>query len=651
MRTAAAAAGVALLSFFLYHATLLPGLDFGDTPSFQVMGGERAITPRDGYPLYFAVGSIFVRATGDPAHGLNLASAVEAAAAAGVIVVVATELAGSLLAGIAAALLFAGSYTFWSQAVITEVYSLHALMVALTLWLLLRWERRPTLPRLSAFFAVFAIGFGNHLSMVLLLPGYTLFLLVSAPGGWRSLFTPRIIALASAFAAIGALQYAWNIHSLWLAPVPPASFADAMRTFWFDVTKSDWRDTMMANVPRAMAAERLRMYAFDVTQQFGVALPVVAMAGAIHLFRSAPRRAWLVFVLFVVNVVFALTYNVGDSHVFFLPSHLMIAVFAAPGLVVIGELLASPAKAGRHVSTGPAEAGHPVLRTAVAALAMVLAGWRIYQNYPALDRSDDTRPTDVLRAVTSGLDDRHSVLIADLNWQMENGLTYFAKDVHPEVAFTRMPDVLLYAPAFVRDNLSIGRDVALTERAREELTGAYGSLFTLAPDPRVPVPSLTDLTGDLPRGTPYVLSVLKPSHEFSIDRNDLQTALQFLSGGGSGDGAVVSLPSADYVAVAGVVGEPPEAILSDTQPFRASVRLGGIAGMTVEIRMESWLAFDTIRRMGFGQVIARRQHALIIERGVSFVALRADGTALRRGYTAGLFAPQARYVVRGLSLP
>ena len=638
-RTAAAAAGVALLAFALYHATLLPGLDFGDTPSFQVMGGESAITPRDGYPLYFGVGSLFVRAVGDRAHGLNLASAVEAAAASGVIVVVAAELAGSLVAGVATALLFAGSYTFWSQAVITEVYALHILMVALTLWLLLRWEARPTLARLAAFFALFAIGFGNHLSMVLLLPGYTIFLLASAPRGWRSLFTPRIIAMASACAAAGALQYAWNIRSLWLAPLPPATFADAMRTFWFDVTKSDWRDTMMANVPRAMTAERLRMYVFDVGQQFGVAVPVVAMAGAIHLFRAAPRRAWLLGLLFVVNVVFALTYNVGDSHVFFLPSHLMIALFAAPGLVLIGELLPSPAKAGHHI-TSPA--------SFVPVLAVLLACARIYQDYPALDRSGDTRPADVVSAITSGLDDRRSVLLADLNWQMENGLTYFAKYVHPELAFARMPDVLLYAPAFVRDNLAIGRDVALTERARDELVGAYGRLFSIERDPRVAVPSLVDLVRGLPRGTPYVMSVLKPTYEFTIDRDDVQNALQSLSAGSAP--ASGSLMADDYVAIAGVVGDRPE-ILSSSQPFRASVHLGGMPGLDVDIRMESWLTFDTIRRMGFGHVVARREHALIIERGVSFVALRADGRALRRGYTAGLFAPQARYLVRGLALP
>jgi hypothetical protein len=62
--------------------------------------------------------------------------------------------------------------------------------------------------------------------------------------------------------------------------------------------------------------------------------------------------------------------------------------------------------------------------------------------------------------------------------------------------------------------------------------------------------------------------------------------------------------------------------------------------------MESWLAFDTIRRMGFGQIVARRRHALIVERGVSFVAFDAAGRPLRSGYAGGLFAPQPRYLIR-----
>ena len=45
-------------------------------------------------------------------------------------------------------------------------------------------------------------------------------------------------------------------------------------------------------------------------------------------------------------------------------------------------------------------------------------------------------------------------------------------------------------------------------------------------------------------------------------------------------------------------------------------------GVRVDVRMESWLAFDTIRRMGFGQVVADRRHTLIVERGVSFCGVR-----------------------------
>jgi len=62
--------------------------------------------------------------------------------------------------------------------------------------------------------------------------------------------------------------------------------------------------------------------------------------------------------------------------------------------------------------------------------------------------------------------------------------------------------------------------------------------------------------------------------------------------------------------------------------------------------MESWLPFDTIRRMGFGQVVANRHHALVVERGVSFVALDATGSPVRTAYQGGLFAPQPRFLIR-----
>src|SRR5947209_8774418 len=104
IRRLLAAATVIVIAFLLYRATLLQGVDFGDTGSFQTLVGLPFIAPRDGYPLYFVIGRLFLALTrGEAAHVLNLVSAVEGALACGVLVLVAAELSGSLGAGIGAA--------------------------------------------------------------------------------------------------------------------------------------------------------------------------------------------------------------------------------------------------------------------------------------------------------------------------------------------------------------------------------------------------------------------------------------------------------------------------------------------------------------------------------------------------------------------
>jgi hypothetical protein len=617
-RAWAAAIAVAGAAFALYHATLLPGLDFGDTGSFQTIIGTSLVTPRDGYPLYFAIGKLIVWITrAEPAHALNLTSALEAAIACGLVVLAAAELSGSIAAGVSSALLFAVSYTFWSQSIIAEVYALHVAFVAATLLLVLRWANQPSTGRLIAFFAVYAAGFGNHLSMILLAPGFTLFLLLAAPAGWRSMFAPRIVAIAAACAIAGALQYAWNLHTLWLLPNPPDSLLEALRRFWFDVTKTDWRDTMVMNVPRSLLGDHAAMYWFDVRQQFGVAGPLLATAGLVALTLRNWRRAALVAMLFAANLAFAYSYNVGDAHVFYLPSHLFVALLAAPA-VAIG------ARVHRH--------GTRIAAVLVAAYAAV----RGYRDFPALDRSGDTRPTEVVSALTTGLDDRRSILLADLNWQIQNGLSYVASVTTPEVAWTRMPEVLLYAPALIADNAAIGREVTLTERARATVQAAYGPLLRVTPDPRVKVPRISDAATDLPPGTRYVVTVLRPSRDLALDRGELARFLETLAG------APVGLPDADYAAFAGVTGRAPQLAVQSMRPFRQRLR---IDQTDVDIRMDSWLTSDTIRRMGFGHVIAARHHTLIVERGVSFVAFDGDGRAVRTGYASNIFAPQARYLV------
>src|SRR5262249_37407535 len=140
---------------------------------------------------------------------------------------------------------------------------------------------------------------------------------------------------------------------------------------------------------------------------------------------------------------------------------------------------------------------------------------------------------------------------------------------------------------------------------------------------------LTDMASTVAPGTRYVLCVLKPTKDYTLDRVDLDTAMRNLSP------SAVSLPAGDYVVVAGVAGPTPARVPGSDFPFAERVNLEGVP---VEVRMESWLAADTIRRMGFGHVIAARHHTLIVERGVSFAAFDSSGAPLATEYAAGLFA-------------
>lgn len=622
--TWAAALIVAIFAFWLYHSTLLPGLDLGDTPSFQTMGGSAYVSPRDAYPLYFALALPFVEWSGaEPARALNLASAAEAALACGVLVLVGVELSGAIGAATAMAVIFAGSYTFWSQAVIAEVYALHMLCIALVLLTALRWQRRPTTARLVLLLVVYALGFGNHLTMVLLLPGLVLLLALGSPDGARILISPRTTAIAAACAGIGALQYAWNARTLLADPVAPQNLVEAARWFWFDVTKSDWRDAMVMTIPRVVARERMRMLLFDVHQQFGWPFVALSAVGAVALARQDRTRLAMLVTWMLCGAAFGLTYNVGDPHVFLLPMHLTIVVLAAPGIASISERLAS------LMGTSAQRA------VAVAALAFALV--RIGDQYPALDRSEDRRPTDVLDALTVDLDDRRAVLLTDLNWQLENGLNYYAQHVRHDLTAARMTTVLAYAPALIRDNHAIGREVVLTERARAQMEAAYGPLFTTRQDSRVLAAPLADRVASFPSGARYVLTFLRPTPDIRWDRADSDQALARLTGG-----SLATVPADDYVAVAGLVGQPPQLLVHEARPFRTAITL---AGLRVDVRMESWLAFDTIRRMGFGHVIAGRRHALIMERGLSVVALAENGDPIRTEYAAGIYAPQPRFVI------
>lgn len=628
----ATASLMATAAFWAYSRTLLPGVDLGDTGGLQAYAVWPVTMTRESYPLYFILGEAFVDAVSpaNPARGLNLFSSLSGAIAVGLLTYVVSGVMRSVRAGAVSGLLLAFSYTFWSQAIIAEVYTLHLTLIAGCLTMLAAFERKPSRTRLAAFFAVYALSFGNHYAMILLLAPFTAFLLLTHPRP-RELFRVPVVALALGAAAAGALLYTGHFLATWTAIDSPPGWTDRIAAFWFDVTKADWRESMVLGIADSRLADRLAMGLWDARQQFGIPGVLLAAAGLVLLWRRARPWAVLAGSSYALSAIFAITYNVGDVHVFFLPAHFFMAFAAGAATAPFGA-----AEPGAHTGDGTVRAGGPYARVGFAMLALAAvayAGWRGWDTWPAVDRHLDRRADQLIARVTQGLDARDTLLISGLDWQSENALLYAGRHSHPGLAWTRLADVLPHLPFLIDDNAAIGRGVVLTASAATTVVSAYGPLFPLLPDDTVRVQSIAEIAAQLPPGTPYVLTVLPASDTDRIDPAELAATLQAL--------AVEPRPPghSSYQAWAGITGSRPLFTRSAERPFRQTLSLGGDR---MTIRMESWLPDDTFRRAGFGRVLRGREPVLTIERGLSLVYFRADGSPAQV-YASGLYAPRPRF--------
>jgi hypothetical protein len=176
------ALSVVVISLLFYLKTLAPTVLYYDPTAFpdsvvlQIQAIVLGIPHTTGYPTWVMLSHLFTYLpVGDPAYRANLSSAVYAAAAVLLVYLLCLRFTRRAVPSCVAALLFGLSRDFWSQAVITEVYTLNALFVALVIFLLLLW--RDTRDDRHLLLACFSMGLSltNHLTSGLLVPAGVLF--------------------------------------------------------------------------------------------------------------------------------------------------------------------------------------------------------------------------------------------------------------------------------------------------------------------------------------------------------------------------------------------------------------------------------------------------------------------------------------------
>lgn len=339
----AAALAAFLAALVLYLLTLCPTVYVAGTGENATAAATLGVPHPPGFPLFCLLGRLAViAAPGAPARAVNGLAALAGALAAAVLAWLVARLTGRALAGAAAGLFFALSRTVWSQAVIAEVYTLSALLLALELALVLavrgdlggggegRPGRRAAERAFLAFAFVLGLGLSLHPMHALFVPGYVL-LLATAP---RRIH-PRVLAAGAGFFALGFSLHLYAPLRSQHDPVLDWGDPERWSSFIGYLTAAQYRGRMFSLSTRAVG-ENVIGCGRILLAAWGPVLLVLVPVGAVILARRRPALAAALGLMALADLVFAVNYDIPwEIEVYYIPFVLVAAVTAGFALAAL----------------------------------------------------------------------------------------------------------------------------------------------------------------------------------------------------------------------------------------------------------------------------------------------------------------------------
>ncbi len=445
---APAALALGAASFILYAVTAAPSVAtvFDDSLEFQVVLPTLGIAHPSGYPLYTLLGkaaSLLIPVR-DAAGRLNLLSALFAAAAVAMLYVVARRFAGSRPAAAAATGVFALSTTWWSQATLAEVYALHALLVAVFLYCLLRWEEarlmagaagRARADRwLWAAALTCGLGLAHHRMLALLLPAALIFIFWTDPSLLRQ---PRRWV---APIALGLAPLAFYLYLPWRGQAVTSldgTYQPTLQGTLDWITARGYSIFLTGNPFNIQ--RRWNDYLAIFFRELGGITLVFAVLGLSTAFQFRGRRAVFLLVATLTQVAFAVAYKVQDVTVFFIPAFMLVCIWAAIGLAPLFDRMAQGAAHASWAVHVPRPLQRPLLLAwLLPAAALVLfepVRLSIYE-WPQRNRGDDWAVYDSGRSMVEAAGPGGRIV----GLGGEVTLALYFRDVlgwRPDLAFTR----------------------------------------------------------------------------------------------------------------------------------------------------------------------------------------------------------------------
>ncbi|MEJ7814427.1 MAG: DUF2723 domain-containing protein [Rubrobacter sp.] len=407
---------MAIFVGILYVGTLAPTIlpygapDTLDSPMLQAEVSVLGVGHPTGYPTYMMLTHLFTYLPfGDPAYRVNLASAVYGVAAVLVVYLAGLRLGGRAVAAATGALAFGLSGAFWSQAVIAEVYTFEALLVALVILFLLVWRDRRDGRYLLLCAFLIGLSLTHHLTSILLLPAALAFVLLTDR---RALSRTGLMLKGVGVFLLGLLPLLYlPIRALMHAPLNESDPSTPWRflllvtggSFLAESTEKG-RHCSPSSLALADPSTKLQLLGDHLLGQYPLFLMVVGALAAFYLLSADRATAVLLGTLFFGCLVQAAVYlqlGIEDFYVFIIPAFLAFGLCISAGL---GALLRW---AGR-LAIGTTASG--ILLVSLSALMLVVPLSGVRDSYAAHDRSEDYGGRKKIEAVAGNVEKGATVL-------------------------------------------------------------------------------------------------------------------------------------------------------------------------------------------------------------------------------------------------
>ena len=342
---------VFILSFTLYIRTLAPSLLYDDSAEFQTISYTLGMGHPTGYPIYILLAKLFTLLPfGEVAFRVNLFSAFFAALTVVLIYLILRELGAMSIPSIFGALTLAITSLFWKHASIAEIYTLSTACLASILFAVFRWRETSNSRWLAIAGLAGGLSLGVHTIVALSGISILLYLILSARRRveWLHALLGAGIGVVLFLAAFLFLDLrnspagyynAVVIPSLSVWGMTPSDFDSPFERFVFLYYPPQFKGQFFSVGFDQVKARVIDFAREDAWSRWLGLLGFITLMIPRKLSPARWREATLLIVAFITFLIFAVTYDVDDFRVFYIPAILILVIFGGMGVNAIMEVV------------------------------------------------------------------------------------------------------------------------------------------------------------------------------------------------------------------------------------------------------------------------------------------------------------------------